>query len=85
MRSFNRQAASKARHNGQWQSDTTSSLSAHEKLSCSFRVPVIIAKVCAAYLQAFMNVSRPRRLCSGQNKKKKRGWCHGPKCSFGIW
>lgn len=75
MRSFRRQVASKARHNehnGQRQGDTTSSLSAHEKLSCGFRVPVIIAKVCAAYLLTFMSVSRPRTLNSGQNKKNKK-------------
>lgn len=73
MRSFRRQVASKARHNehnGQRQGDTTSSLSAHEKLSCGFRVPVIIAKVCAAYLLTFMSVSRLRTLGSGQNIKK---------------
>lgn len=58
--SFNRQVASKARHNKQQQSGSTSSLSAYEKLSCGFRVLVMIIKVCAAHSLTFTAVSGPR-------------------------
>lgn len=44
MNSIKRQAASKARQNKQQQGDSTRSLSGDEKLSCDFRVPVIISK-----------------------------------------
>lgn len=57
MNSIKRQAASKARQNKQQQGDSTGSLSADEKLSCDFRVPVIIVKVHSAYSLIFMRVS----------------------------
>lgn len=57
MNSIKRQAASKARQNKQQQGDSTGSLSADEKLSCDFLVPVIIVKVPSAYSLIFMRVS----------------------------
>lgn len=57
MKSLKRQAASKARHSEQWQGDSTRSLYGDEKLSCGFRVPVIIVKVRAAYYLTFMSMS----------------------------
>lgn len=66
MNSIKRQVASKARANKQRQGDSTRSLSADEKLSCDFRVPVIIVKVHSAYWLIFMRVSGLRGLGSAK-------------------
>ena len=57
MHSIKRQAASKARQNKQQRGDSTRSLSSDEKLSCDFRVPVIIVKVHSAYSLTFVRTS----------------------------
>lgn len=60
MKSIKTQAASKTRQNKQQQGDSTRSLSSDEKLSCDFRVSVIIAKVHSAYSLIFMRMSGPK-------------------------
>ncbi len=60
MNSIKRRAASKARQNKRQRGDSTRSLSAHEKLSCDFRVPVIIVKVHSAYSLVIMRMSGPK-------------------------
>lgn len=57
MNSFKRQAASKAMQKKLQQSDSASSLSTDEKLSCDFHVRVIIAKVYSAYLLNSLRMS----------------------------
>lgn len=57
MNSIKRQAASKARQNKQQQGDSTRSLSADEKLSCDFRVPVMTVKAHSASLLIFPRTS----------------------------
>lgn len=66
MKSIKRQAASKATQNKQQQGDSIGSLSAVEKLSCDFRVPVIIVKVHSAYSLIFMHMSGPEGLSSSK-------------------
>lgn len=56
MNSIKREVASKARQYKQQKSDSTRSLSGDEKLSCGFRVPVIIVKVRPAYSLTFMSM-----------------------------
>lgn len=57
MNSIKRQAASKAMQKKLQQGDSTSSLSAHEKLFCDSHVRVIIAKVRSAHLLNLMRMS----------------------------
>lgn len=66
MNSIKRQISSKARQNDQQQGDSARSLSGDEKLSCDFRVPVIIIKVHSAYLLIFMHMSGPKGLSAAQ-------------------
>lgn len=80
MNSIKRQAASKARQNKQQQGDSTRSLSGDEKLSCDFRVPVIIVKVRSAYSLTFLHMSGPRA-----RAEPKKDCVMRQECSCGIW